>query len=384
MGLLRPARQGGFLKAGFFGGEGSGKTHTAMELAIHLRKRFSLDGPIAGLDTETGIHDWANRVKDRTGKDLLVAPTLRFDDVIPFIEECVSSKVSVAIVDSISQLWDELCESYLRELQETARKKGWHVPTELKFSHWGQIKPRWRKWVRAYLNSPLHLIVCGRLGGMFEVRSNDRNQKEVVQVGEKMKATDFGYECRILVKMARDEQWDPAANRHEIVQKALVLKERWDCLTGKEAVRPKPAFFDPHLAMLDPSTHTVLPEASSAHDMDDGGRGSWARESALREQLCEELKALVEAAHPGNSAEARKERGELVFKHLSVRTQKAAAARSSDELKAAIRGICRDTGLAVPTIATDDDPGDDPGQRQLDDSEPSWMAGEPTDSEPSS
>ena len=44
----------GFLKGGFLGETSSGKTTTAMMLAIAVRRHFKLDGPISMFDTEGG------------------------------------------------------------------------------------------------------------------------------------------------------------------------------------------------------------------------------------------------------------------------------------------------------------------------------------------
>ena len=44
----------GYFKAGLLGLAGSGKTFTAVEMALFVRKYFGLDGPIGFFDTETG------------------------------------------------------------------------------------------------------------------------------------------------------------------------------------------------------------------------------------------------------------------------------------------------------------------------------------------
>jgi len=59
MGLFKPAaNQQAFLKAGFLGFQGSGKTYTAVDLAIGLCKYIKGKRGVAMLDSETGS-DWA-------------------------------------------------------------------------------------------------------------------------------------------------------------------------------------------------------------------------------------------------------------------------------------------------------------------------------------
>src|SRR5262245_8116413 len=95
MGLLTTLGQGqGFLKAGFLGFPGSGKTYTAALLAIGVRKSMGLEGPIAMFDTEGGSEYIAPLIRKETGKDLLGFKGRQFDALCKMAEECVAAEVS--------------------------------------------------------------------------------------------------------------------------------------------------------------------------------------------------------------------------------------------------------------------------------------------------
>ena len=164
MGILSELQDDqGYLKAGFLGFTASGKTYTATLLAIATRNYFKLDGPIAMFDTEGGSQYLKGWVQEITGKPLLGVRARSFDKLLEFGRECEGAGVSVAIVDSIAHPWEELKESFLADINAARAKKQWD-PRGLEFQDWAKIKPTWGKWTDFYLNSRLHIIVCGRAG----------------------------------------------------------------------------------------------------------------------------------------------------------------------------------------------------------------------------
>src|ERR1700732_2393474 len=115
--LFQPAENtSAFLKSGFLGFQGSGKSMTASLLAIglvlHMRK-LNIEyasRPVFFLDTETGS-DWVKPLFDEMGVALYSSKTRAFSDLIAAINEAQKS-ASFLITDSISHFWTELCESY--------------------------------------------------------------------------------------------------------------------------------------------------------------------------------------------------------------------------------------------------------------------------------
>jgi hypothetical protein len=113
MSLLKPAEnQTAKLKAGILGFAGSGKTYTATDIAIGLAK-MDPKKHVAFFDTETGSDYVIDKVK-REGLQFSVAKTRAFRDLLTVVKEAEQG-ASVLIIDSISHVWAELLESYMRK-----------------------------------------------------------------------------------------------------------------------------------------------------------------------------------------------------------------------------------------------------------------------------
>ncbi len=316
MSLLKPATGGSYLKAGFLGFAKSGKTHTAIEMALGTRELFKLDGPIAMYDSEAGSDYWAGRVEKRTGKPMLVVKSRSLTDLIETVKECISLGVSVLVVDSVTHVWREVCDAYLGELQIAARKKNWREPDRLEFQDWSRIKAKWAAWPDLYLNSPLHIVVCGRAGHEYEYETNDRGKKELIKTGIKMKVeAEFGFEPSILVEMERD--WT-ATDPPRMVNRATVIGDRFDLMNGKTCDSPTFEFFKPFVELLAPRNHTPVDTTiKTEYGLDSERADDWAREKKLREIAAEKIQAaFVSAGMDGQGKEEKKRRVDALRKYF--------------------------------------------------------------------
>src|SRR5688572_2391631 len=250
-----------YLKAGFLGFAGTGKTYTAADLAIGVRAHFKLEGPIAFFDTETGSSYVGKRLYDRTGVKPLRRVSRSLDDLITVVKECVARKVSVLLADSMTHVWREVCESALREINEARHRHAqennylhkFYPLRRLEFQHWGPVKDKWNQFTDLYLNAPLHIIICGRAGFEYDFEENEDGKKELVKTGIKMKTEgEFGFEPSLLIEMIRE--WEQG----EQVRKALVLKDRFDIIDGKVFTNPTFDNFLPHIEQLTPGSHTGI------------------------------------------------------------------------------------------------------------------------------
>jgi hypothetical protein len=338
MSLLKPATGGSYLKAGFLGFAKAGKTHTAIELALGTRDFFKLDGPIAMYDTEAGSDYWAGRVEKRTGKPMLVVKSRSLTDLIATVKECIALGVSVLVVDSVTHIWREVCDAYLAELQEAARKKNWRAPDRLEFQDWSRIKAKWGTWPDLYLNSPLHIIVCGRAGYEYEMETNDRGKKELIKTGIKMKVeAEFGFEPSILVEMERDWTKDEAPR---MVNRATVIGDRFDLMNGKSCDHPTFEFFKPFVQLLAPTNHApVDTSVKTEFGLDETRSDDWKREKDQREILSEKITgAFTLASMDGKTNDDKKARTEALLKYWGSASwkeisEKTPSARLSDGLR---------------------------------------------------
>lgn len=346
MSLLQPATGGSYLKAGFLGFTGSGKTHTAVELALGAREFFKLAGPIAMFDTEKGSDYWAGRIEARTGQKLLVVKSRSLADLIATGRECLQLGVSVLIADSITHVWREVCSAYLQQRMAKHREKHYrHVSDKLEFQDWGRIKEAWQVWPDWYLDSPLHVIVCGRAGWDYEMEKDEDGKNELIKSGIKMKVEgEFGFEPSLLVEMQRefvtDKHTGQVTDQRAVVNRAIILKDRYNLLDGRMVDNPTFDFFRPHVELLAPGNHsTIDTQQRTQFSLDAEGRGGWERERENREIAAEKVKsafALVDL--DGQSADAKKARADAMreywgttsWKELSERLPAAEIMRGLD------------------------------------------------------
>jgi hypothetical protein len=364
--FLKPASgSAGYLKAAFFGFGGSGKTFTAAELAIETRAFFELDGPIAMFDTEHGSDYIARRVRQATGRDLMVYKSKALDDLIGMAEECQRAGVSVFIPDSLSAVWREVVDSFMAEVNAAlfAKKKRPYEKPE--FHHWKPIKDRWQRWTDWYLNSPMHVIACGRAGYEYDFEQDDRGKKELVKTGVKMRAEgEFGYEPSLLVWMERDQIAGPDG-MFEIVRTAHVMKDRFDLIDGRSCSfgngRKQVSVFDffrPHIEQLRPEAHQPIDtEARTRFGVDAGGDDEWARERRQRDIVCEEIKGEFQSAVPGQGAADKQRRSDLMLECFGTRSwTQLEKQTSSGALRVGLQRLRVALGTAAPAIQAVEEP----------------------------
>lgn len=343
--LLKPASGGAYLKAGFLGFNKTGKTHTAFNLALGLRKFLGLTGPIGMCDSEGGSDYWDERVREATGMPLMVCRSRSFTDLVASTKEALTEGVSVWIADSMTHYWRDVCDSYLAELQEAARRKNWRVPDKLEFQDWARIKAKWNVWPELYLNAPMHIIVCGRAGYEYDYETNDRGKKELIKTGVKMKAeAEFGFEPSLLVEM--DREWttdDPP----KMIARATVIGDRFDKMNGARCDQPTFEFFRPFVERLVGTHERIESQNKTTFGLDEERADSWKREKDEREILAEKIKgALVRAGLDGRSAEDRKRQVETLLEYWGTTSWKEVSEKTpSVTLRAGLRRFESETGL---------------------------------------
>lgn len=307
--ILSEATGDEYLKAGFLGFQGSGKTFTAVELAVGIIQHFKLDTTIAFFDTEKGSGYVRKKIEKALGRKLLVTKSRSLADLMRWADE-VQAKGYVGIVDSITHVWRELCESYLLERQAVQRQKNRRVSAKLEFSDWSTIKSRWSRWPDWYLNSPCHVIVCGRAGYEYDMDKDDEGNKELVKTGIKMKVEgEFGFEPSLLIEMQREFDADKKGrmtDTRETLNRAIVLKDRFDTIDGRSFVDPTFKDFLPHVEQLSPGEHVPVDTASrTSFGLSEQG-DDWGRERNRREVNAEKIQAALVRVWPSQGADDKR------------------------------------------------------------------------------
>jgi len=291
-----------FLKMGIYGKAGSGKTFTSSKVAIGLRSFAKDDRPIAFLDTETGSDFVKPVLFDKAGVKLQTAKTRSFSDLVEAVREAEKNN-SVLIIDSITHFWNEVIASYLK-VNELKR---------MSLHHWGPLKQTWREFTDAFLNSRLHIVMCGRSGDVWDDVVDEEGAKETKVVGTKMKAeVETAYEPSLLVEMI--PEFAAAGKRAKMVHVGYVRKDRFDQINGRAF--PEPTFDDflPHIGMLTiGGEHVAIDETRTSEDKFVKGDYGAKREEQ-KKTLLEKIQNEVYLLHPSSSNEDKKARLELLRK----------------------------------------------------------------------
>lgn len=317
-----------YLKAGIMGFAGSGKTFTATEIAmglIELGRSRGLefgDRPVAFYDTETGS-DWvAPKMRER-GIRMVVAKTRSFSDILAAMKEAEES-AGVLIIDSITHVWRELCSTY------SENKRGGR---RLEFQDWAVLKEQWSKFTDAFVNSRLHVILCGRAGYEYDFFEDDDGKKQLEKTGIKMKAEgEMGYEPSLLVHMER--QSDPA-DLTKVRRVAHVLKDRADRLDGKSFRNPSFDDFVPHVLFLNLGGRHVGVDTTrnSADQFAEDGTALWRWQKQQKQIALEEIQEEMTRQWPGRTQSDTIAKGEFLERIFGTRSWTAVEARSLDQLK---------------------------------------------------
>jgi len=306
----------GWLKAGFLGFQGSGKTYTAMLLARAVQERMGLTGKIAMFDTEGGSAYIAPKVEELTGHELVGVRARSFQAMMDFAMDCEKDpSIDVAIFDAMTHPWRELMTSFLAKLNKQRKRRNKPGLARLPFQMWGPLKETWNTFTDWYLNSDMHCIICGRAGYNYDYVENEETEKlELRKTGIKMKTeTEFGFEPSLLVEMSRVGM---SAETAQFTRNALIVKDRFGVIDGREfvfgsvgldeALKVVGDAFGPHLDLLIPGAHAPVDTASMTEpDLDDEGDNPAKQYAVKRDILLEEIRGLLTATWGSNSKESK-------------------------------------------------------------------------------
>lgn len=316
------------LKAAFMGFQGSGKTVTSVKLAIGfvqmLRKKKipGSEKPVLMIDTERG-HLWIKPLFDAAKIELLVDQTRAFSDLRTDMADAIKN-ASLLLIDSISAHWIEFCEAYKAKKKRT---RG------LEFQDWGFLKEEWRKgFTDPFLNSPLHIIFCGRAGYSYDHYTDDAGKKQIEKTGVKLKAEgELGFEPNLLVYMEREQDLETSLVTHM----AHVQKDRRPdakSLDGKSFPNPTFQTFLPHIDFLDLGGQNA-PVADRTSTADIPADINQDRASVQRAIVLEEISDLLSTVFEGRTDAAQKSKKAAVAEFLAPTWKEVEALMGLDELR---------------------------------------------------
>lgn len=347
MGLLKPAsNQTAYLKLGILGFEGSGKTFTAVDFAIGITK-LTKGSKVAFFDTEKGSDFHIEKFK-ANGIQLDVVKSRSFKDLVDTIREAQAGGYSFLIIDSITHVWRDLVESWLK-------KKG---RAYLTMKDWGVLKTEWGQYTDLYVNSKVHIAMLGRAGHEYDIDEDDEGNQEMRKSGTKMKVeTETGYEPDLLLEMFTErietktktkKGTTKTTKERGLINKCFIKKDRTDTINGKTFARPKFSDFKSVVSFLNIGGEhygaTQNDNTLNAFAKDDF---SYHDKKRMKDHLLEEIQnALVLGGLDGRSDATKKARILFLQKHFEGQSSQEYITNTPvDQLQTKLESIKLDLGL---------------------------------------
>ena len=145
MKLRKSARKQAKIKMALQGSAGSGKTMSSLLLAKGLTNNDL--SKVAIIDSENGSADLYAHLGEYNV--VRINPPFTPEKYIEAIDICLDAKMDVIILDSISQVWDELIDFHSK------------LPGN-SFTNWNKVTPRQKAFINKILQANAHIIATMR------------------------------------------------------------------------------------------------------------------------------------------------------------------------------------------------------------------------------
>ena len=333
MGIFQKAKnEMAYLKAGMQGFSGSGKTFSASMIAIGLHYHVKSVKPVYFLDTETGS-DYVLKHFKSCGIELMTSKTRAFVELLKGIKEAEQGS-DILIIDSITHFWGELINAYCQKMDKK----------RLSLKDWALIKPEWRQFTDLYLNSKLHIIMCGRAGWDFDWEEDDEGTKELMKTGSKMIVEgQTGFEPSLNLEMERVRS-NLGRIGSAFDYRMWVLKDRFNLVNGKFWTFA-PVSDDKLIYDQNPVFKMILPHISALnlggdHKAIEGGASTGlfnSKNSAVeyakqKDIAIEEIESEIKLWFPSHDAESTKIKLKLIKEIFGTTSSTAIKDMKLDDL----------------------------------------------------
>lgn len=287
-----------FLKCGILGFAGGGKTFTASNIAIGLHQHIKAKKPVAFMDTEQGSSFVLPKFQ-KNSIELLSIKSRAFVDLLDVVKEA-EKNCSILIIDSITHIWNEFMSAFQKK-KDVKR---------IQLYHWTELKQDWRVFTDLFINSHLHIVLCGRAGWEFDQVPDESGAMQLTKTGTKMKTeSEQGFEPSLLVEMERKKTDKIGGN---IINRAWVLKDRADKINGKFFDNPTFDDFLPHIKALNlGGKHIGVDTSKTSENFFNGSPANFKKKKDI---ILEEIKDEMLLLFPGQSAEDKKGKVEKLQK----------------------------------------------------------------------
>lgn len=333
MSLFAPAEnRSAFLKMGIMGKQGAGKSKTAGKVAIGLVQHLKKLGisyahkPVGFFDTETGS-DYLIPDFEAAGIPLVVAKTKTLADLVKAMDEA-EANCSALIIDSITHPYREMIAAFLKTKKRTF----------LQIDDWQYLKGDygWQMFTNRFINSKLHIIMCGRAGDDLEQYTDEIGKRQLEKVGVKMKGeAETGFEPSLLIEMKLMERnnREQTGRKRTFVNMATVVKDRWDVINGDEIDNPDFIDFLPHVSRLAlGGEHVGVRDTGDSQSILKTEPRDW--QPVQRRIVIDETKDLLVMHVPGQTAVEKQRKVTLLKMHFNASWVEIEEAMNLSDLRA--------------------------------------------------
>ena len=318
-----------YIKVLLYGETGTGKTTLATKMSLGLVQFSKLDKPIYFYDTEESSKAVYDEFLKPNKVKMEVCSSRSLRELKEFLE-LASGKASIAIVDSISHVWQFTMRNYLDKKNQAKKKKcqakGWNYSPQkrLYMNDWLEIKPAWVEcFDDPFLQSRVHVIQCSRSKNLFDQEledDNNKNSKTLVHVGTAPRTeSNSAYEPYLMIEMIREVnpkfQNNPKKER-KFTRFAVVTKDKMHVLDGRVLENPGFESIVPHIEKFDIGEEKSDADLSGSDNLFEDVSGDFEAIQKKKKVCLENIKDGLVRVFPG-TGEKEKAKKTTVLKALS-------------------------------------------------------------------
>jgi hypothetical protein len=320
-----------FVKAGFGGFAGGGKSRTASDFVIGAYKDFGYTTPVLIIDNEKGSRFMIPQFRN-AGVKALLKETTNVADILTAFDLLRDGQISFIFIDSLTKVYYR----YVRDYMEKNNRKF------MELQDWGKILPKWQEtFSDAFVAAQGSIVFTGRGGYSYEKEEDETDERtgkvkkgQFVKSGVKMKlAGETPFEPDLNIWMEQKQEVSNDGLR--VWREAQIMKDRSGLIDGKTFINPTYADFQPFVRyLIDAPAGTVQGESSSDNLAPGENFESFDRKRR-RDIALEEIQAEIVKMFPGMTAEDKKLKAELIEELFETRSWTAVEGRSLEKLELA-------------------------------------------------
>lgn len=318
-----------FVKAGFGGFAGAGKSRTASEFVVGAYKDLGYTKPVLIIDNEKGSRFLIPMFR-QAGVKAMLKDTTSLADVLTALEILKAGEIDFLFMDSLTKVWYR----YVREYLEKNRKQF------MELQDWGKLLPKWQEtFSDAFVSAHGSIVFTGRGGFTYEKEEDTRDEQtgkvkkgQFIKSGVKMKlAGETPFEPDLNVWMEQQQEIG-SDGKLKVWREAQVMKDRSGLIDGKVFSNPTYADFAPFVRYLVDVPAGEVAGESSDRNLAPGENFESFHRKEKREIALEEVAEELSRMHPGSTDAMKTARKELLEAVFGTRSWKAVEAKSFDEI----------------------------------------------------